>query len=156
MLALHRHGLAATLFNSLQRCSGRQTKTCCRSNDDCRALNTAINVLVPLHFAHNTPIHVCFLKCRSLTIHAQQLQNNRKHFSDVILKPSHAHLLKVGTCSKVLQRFVCCVNHFIQQGIECKLLHCCTAAMSNITQPSLQLCQVTTWTVMHCRALPTM
>jgi len=52
------------------------------------------------------------------------MQNNQKTSSSnvasasvVILKLNHAH------CSEVLQRYVCCVHHLMQQGIKCWFTH---------------------------------
>jgi len=47
---------------------------------------------IAVYNMYNTASHICFVKwCCSSTICTQQLQKCQKHFSDIILKPTHAH-----------------------------------------------------------------
>jgi len=52
----------------------------------------------------------------------QQIQNNQKHFSDIILKPNHTHLALAARCDKS----AAWSDWFMLQGVKCKLLHCYT------------------------------
>ena len=51
---------------------------------------------------YNVPIRICFVKCcRSSAVCTPDVQNNQKHFSDVVSKPNRAHLaLAARFCSE--------------------------------------------------------